>query len=455
MAYRLLLLMLTIGLVGMFDVRVGDCRALMAAMDDNSVDSVVCDPPYELNFMGKGWDASGIAYDLEVWKQAFRVLKPGGHLLAFSGSRTYHRMVVAIEDAGFEIRDQIMWLYGSGFPKSHDVSKGIDKAARAERTEVVGKSARHGGGIVGNGTSFEINPEAPDILAPATPEAQQWQGWGTALKPAHEPICVARKPLAGTVAENVLQHGTGAINVDGCRIGTKGGTTRSAQTGYAESGWRTGHEIEKLDAGRWPANIIHDGSDEVVGAFPTTGGNQQARADAPTAGSMWGIGAERSSVPGGPTYGYSGSAARFFYSAKASVWDRDGGLQDLDTKASAASEFRPNHTEKAAMGEDGNPYGRWNPRKNIHPTVKPTDLMRYLCRLVTPPDGTVLDPFTGSGSTGRGAILEGFNFIGCELSEEYAEIARERIAYAQKHKSNPAMIRKAQKPSVKYDIPLF
>lgn len=390
-----------------WEVRVGDCRTLMAEMPDNSIDAVCCDPPYELGFMGKSWDSSGIAYDVEVWRQALRVLKPGGHLLAFSGSRTYHRMAVAIEDAGFEIRDQIMWIYGSGFPKSHDVSKGIDKAAGAVREVVGTKAVGIKNGAANGSQSYGLTASEVDITAPATPEAAQWQGFGTALKPAHEPIVLARRPLVGTVAANVLAHGTGALNIDGCRVGAYDGLDRSRPTRSANQilGGGKGTNLtasDHNDLGRWPANIIHDGSWEVESQF--------------------------------------NGAAKFFYSAKTSSDDRDEGLWDTDDKASSASEFRPNHTEKAAMGEDGNPYGRWQPRKNNHPTVKPTDLMRYLCRLITPPGGTVLDPFTGSGGTGKGAVKEGFNFIGCELSEEYAQIARARIAHALafRHQSKPS-----------------
>jgi site-specific DNA-methyltransferase (adenine-specific) len=350
---------------------VGDCRESMATLEAESVDAVVCDPPYELGFMGRKWDASGIAYDLEVWSQALRVLKPGGHLLAFSGSRTYHRMACAIEDAGFDVRDQIMWLYGSGFPKSHDVSKAIDKAAGAER-EVVGKK---GGRYASPKQDFRSGTfvHGPDkvamfdeITAPATDDARRWSGWGTALKPAHEPICMARKPPVGTVAANVLRYGTGAINVDGCRVGTdtaRGdrysgkGASATGGRGVIHFGIRT--EPWDVPEGRWPANVLHDGSDDATEGLR--------------------------------------DAARYFYTAKASGEDRDEMLGDVP--------------------------------KNVHPTVKPTDLMRYLVRMVTPPGGLVLDPFTGSGSTGRAAMLEGVRFVGCELSLEYAEIARARIRF--------------------------
>ena len=377
---------------------VGDCRAQMATLPDASVDAIVTDPPYELGFMGKSWDASGIAYDGEVWRQALRVLKPGGHLLAFSGSRTYHRMVVAIEDAGFEIRDQIMWLYGSGFPKSHDVSKAIDREAGVER-QVVGQATdgAGNGSVIGLGTVASMST-VYDITAPATPEAERWSGWGTALKPAHEPICVARKPLRGTVAANVLAYGTGAINVDGCRVRWANDSDkqhgRPASSPKAHNGIdgqafkirdrsQEDPETNQSSLGRWPANVIHDGSEEATAGM--------------------------------------GDAARFFYSAKASKADRDEGMEGWDDRTF-------NRVNPGGLENDP----RWAPveRKNVHPTVKPTDLMRYLVRLVTPPGGTVLDPFTGSGSTGKAAILEGFRFIGCELSPDYAAIAEARIANA-------------------------
>lgn len=348
-------------------ILVGDCRESMATLKAESVDAVVCDPPYELGFMGRKWDASGIAYDLEVWRQALRVLRPGGHLLAFSGSRTYHRMACAIEDAGFDVRDQIMWLYGSGFPKSHDVSKAIDKAAGAER-EVVGPKATYRKPQT-TPSGWDCLKREPYETAPATDAARQWSGWNTALKPAHEPICMARKPLVGTVAANVLRYGTGAINVDGCRVemlaGDRKGEFGPRTIGLGENNTNGiyGGGFSRQDAdesvGRWPANVIHDGSDEATEGLR--------------------------------------DAARYFYTAKASGEDRDEMIGDVP--------------------------------KNVHPTVKPTDLMRYLVRMVTPPGGLVLDPFTGSGSTGRAAMLEGMRFVGCELSPEYAEIARARIRF--------------------------
>jgi DNA modification methylase len=385
-------------------ILVGDCREGMATLEAESVDAVVCDPPYELGFMGRKWDASGIAYDLEVWRQALRVLKPGGHLLAFSGSRTYHRMTCAIEDAGFDVRDQIMWLYGSGFPKSHDVSKAIDKAAGAER-EVVGikHAERYPNGPGGNTFTVGGEPDGTRIgpqplTAPATDDARRWSGWGTALKPAHEPICMARKPLVGTVAANVLRYGTGAINVDGCRVGTDtargdrySGKAASATggTGVIHFGIRT--EPWDVPEGRWPANVLHDGSDEATEGLR--------------------------------------DAARYFYTAKADRSDREEVLGDLPRRTPPAVECQGDYDKKGLNSPRAGAGRTAQDLVNVHPTVKPTDLMRYLVRMVTPPGGLVLDPFTGSGSTGRAAMLEGMRFVGCELSPEYAEIARARIRF--------------------------
>lgn len=395
----------------------GDCRDVLRTLPEASVDSIVTDPPYELGFMGKGWDSTGIANDPAMWAECLRVLKPGGHLLAFSGTRTYHRMVCAIEDAGFEIRDQIGWAYGSGFPKSLDVSKAIDKAAGAERAFTpVGKAIKRmipgadqnatGSWVKDNGREYQ-----PGASEPATEAARQWQGWGTALKPAWEPICVARKPLIGNVAANVLTHGTGALNIDGCRVPTDdklGGGGEKAETSakFTNDGWKrpwmddpdaleaqaakVRANVKKAEAlGRWPANLIHDGSEEVLQAFPDAPGQHGEvgpQHGAKTSVNVFGdYGPRDQTIPRGD----SGSAARFFYCAKADKDDRGDG--------------------------------------NTHPTVKPGDLMRYLCRLVTPPGGTVLDPFAGSGSTLLAADREGFNAIGIEIDTQYAEMARRRI----------------------------
>lgn len=383
-------------IIGNCRLILGDCMESLRKMPDNSVDSIVTDPPYGLAFMGKKWD-----YDVpsvEIWAECLRVLKPGGHLLAFAGTRTQHRMAVRIEDAGFEIRDMIAWVYGSGFPKSLDVSKALDKAAGAER-EVVGirESYRPKANATRDPEGFQDRSDGA-VTLPATDAAHQWQGWGTALKPALEPITLARKPLIGTVAANVLAHGTGALNIDGCRV-TPTGESRervgeaSQDRRYAENG---GTDFAALPgvrggdpSGRWPANLIHDGSDEVVELMPQAKAGTAVRHN--SGGNTFG---GTSAKPPMDDMGYadSGSAARFFYCAKASKRDRN---------ASNAS--------------------------NIHPTVKPTDLMAYLCRLVTPPGGVVLDPFMGSGSTGKAAMREGFRFIGCELSPEYMTIARARI----------------------------
>ena len=456
----------------------GNNLDILPTLPDNSVDSIVTDPPYELGFMGKKWDNSGIAYSVELWQQCLRVLKPGGHLLAFGGTRTFHRIAVAIEDAGFEIRDSIAWMYGSGFPKSLDVSKAIDRGEGQNRERQLQFTAwMRSTGITAEQineatqTSMEWHyltdksqpaiatadlfdklrpylPEVPEYIerlvaertgiewtaykqrkviakkttnltpyqniggqnksgeinqtAPATPEAEKWQGWGTALKPAFEPIIVARKPLIGTVAENVLQYGTGGLNIDGSRI---------SYVNEADGGdWDRfkGHQSKKTirknllegdkelfaervdngkQSGRWPANVILDDyTAELL--------DEQS------------------------------DASRFFYIAKASKRDRNEGLEELPAERHA-------DREKADGVGGENPRNRTNtPRQNFHPTVKPTQLMRYLVKLVTPPGGIVLDPFTGSGSTGKAAILEGFDFIGIELTKEYLPIIEGRLKHA-------------------------
>lgn len=423
----------------------GDNRIIMPELEAESVDSIVTDPPYELGFMGKGWDRSGIAYDVSVWRECLRVLKPGGHLLAFGGSRTYHRLACAIEDAGFEIRDQIQWIYGSGFPKSLDVSKAIDATAGAERKVMSTVRKTH---IGANGNEGWQRPShfTPDgepkrtmeITAPSTEAAKQWNGWGTALKPAHEPIVLARKPLIGTVAENVLRHGTGGLNIDGCRIDFQSNEP-DARVG-TDALWggkrdKSPHTVSLPAAdgiamykdGRWPANVIHDGSDEVLAGFPQTASGSGIKN--PVGGvSMW----ERGSNwrDSGAYEGDSGSSARFFYCAKASQEDRNEGLDDLPVLSAGACTDRKDGT--AGLNSPRAGAGRTNGSRNPHPTVKPTELMRYLCRLITPPKGLVLDPFAGSGSTGKAARAEGFRFIGIEINEEYCKLAAARCEIQQR-----------------------
>jgi len=397
-----------------------DCLSVLREMPDNSVDSIVTDPPYGISFMSKKWD-----YDVpsvKVWKETMRVLKPGGHALIACGTRTQHRMVCNIEDAGFEIRDVVSWIYGSGFPKSLNISKAIDKAAGAER-EVVGERSRFGDGAnrrlentgakgrtgvkfgyahtkkedSGGSGAVGVVP----ITAPATDEAKQWDGWGTALKPSCEFFTLCRKPLSEkTVAANVLKWGTGGINIDGCRVETdkddpnlrpnkanhKNSVSVYGGNSLMES--KTERIASKDDGcltqGRFPANLIHDGSQEVLDLFPESKSGGAIKAPTTSKG-IWG-GADQQKWDG---FKDSGSAARFFYCPKASKKDRNEG--------------------------------------NNHPTVKPTALMSYLCRLITPTGGVVLDPYMGSGSTGKAAVREGFSFVGIELDPDYYEICKARI----------------------------
>lgn len=390
----------------MIEIINNDCLIVLRGMADNSIDAVVTDPPYGLSFMNKHWD-----YDVpsvDIWREVLRVLKPGGHLLSFGGTRTYHRMVVNIEDAGFEIRDQIQWIYGSGFPKSLNIGKAVDGLQGNER-EVLGvKKKLH---ISTNATNegwkrpshYNEDGSAKNEMI-ITQGNSPWEGYGTALKPANEPICLARKPISEkSIAENVLKWGTGGLNIDGCRVEyhgdtdsrTFGGnwkTDKAAKNVY--KGGYAGNNQEVSPQGRFPANVIHDGSEEVLKSFPNGG------AIAPVASGkngksrgIYGDYAEKGD-DGATFYGDNGSVARFFYCAKASKTERGRGL-DVD--------------------------------RNNHPTVKPVALMRYLCRLITPPKGIVLDPFVGSGSTGIGAKTEGFSFIGIEREKEYCDIARARI----------------------------
>jgi DNA modification methylase len=604
----------------------GDCLDVLRTLPDASVDSVVTDPPYGLSFMGKRWD-----YDVpsvEIWAECLRVLKPGGHLLAFAGTRTQHRMAVRIEDAGFEIRDMLAWLYGSGFPKSHDVSKAIDAAAGAEReiVDTVKKTPSASSGCnEGWQRPWAEGKTTMDITAPATEAAKQWDGWGTALKPAletvtfaskpytdsqerdiiqsnlirlearlwllssanaaeknspsnpseysaacaiaqwsadeitstqaalcdpmgtslfelatttslnivsswrrtlveswsdgntsttetrpsmttdwrtlkfslsqitpasiikacslpggfsanattaeshfnasllllqsiltlsvtepvislaqHEhqgagvtpnldPVVLARKPLVGTVAGNVLAHGTGALNIDGCRVGDFQNTTPSgvdrrnaklSELGYRPGEYQMGDKVPDTPPGRWPANVLHDGSDEVLAHFPDAPGQPYAvgpeHGEKPSVNTFGDYGARDNFAPRNDT----GSAARFFYCAKASKRDRDEGLDGFAVRE-AGSRHAFSGLPDQRMDREQERHGA----RNHHPTVKPTDLMRYLLRLVTPPGGTALDPFMGSGSTGKAALLEHFKFIGIERDPDYLEIAKARIDY--------------------------
>lgn len=372
-----------------------DCREFLKWLPAASFDSCITDPPYELKFMGKRWDGTRVAFEPETWAAVFRLLKPGAHLLAFGGTRTYHRMACAIEDAGFEIRDQIGWAYGTGFPKSHDVSKGIDKAAGAEREKIKKEGAPAYQRSIGNTRPWMNDPDHMiDGDEPATDAARQWQGWGTALKPAWEPIVLARKPLIGTVAANVLAHGTGALNIDGCRVACDEKTPFPVGANSIDGVITTGlHSKPRSDDtsknGRWPANLIHDGSDEVLAAFPESKGQQGDLVghskDRKSKGIYGDLPAARDAIARGD----SGSAARFFYCVKASTKEREG---------------------------------------SKHPTVKPIALMEYLVRLVTPPGGTVLDPFAGSGTTGVACKRQGFHALLVEREAEYVADIERRLA---------------------------
>ena len=401
----------------------GDCLEVMDKIDKCSVDSVVTDPPYHLisivkrfgkegsapaqfgtdgafaraskGFMGKEWDGGDIAFQVETWRKCYELLKPGGHLIAFSGSRTYHRMAVAIEDAGFEIRDQCIWLYGSGFPKSHNV---------------------------GN-------------------------GWGTALKPAHEPMVLARKPLSEkSVAQNVDKFGTGAINIDACRIEgevkhpdtmpdfrDQGEQSKVAigvdklsfgQTSNAKRKQLSDSDLLDNQTGRWPSNVMHDGSEQIQEIFPETSSTEVSRER--THKGIWTAGELADTEQFMPAYGDQGNASRYFYCAKTSKDERNSGLHGFETKMMGMSGGAQSVGEGYDKGQDIG-LNKVIARKNTHPTVKPVELMRYLVRLVTPKGGLVLDPFMGSGSTGMGAREEDFKFVGIEKEEEYYEIAKARI----------------------------
>jgi DNA modification methylase len=449
----------------------GDCLNVlkMMAEDEVFVDSIVTDPPYELGFMGRSWDSTGIAFQKETWELCFKVLKPGGHLLAFSGSRTYHRMAVAIEDAGFEIRDQVMWLYGSGFPKSMNIGKSLDKKLGNER-EVVGtlksKQDIRSGNYVGTATDTN---EYSRIDIPITEGNSEWEGWGTALKPAHEPLVLARKPLSEkSVVDNVLKHRTGGINIDECRVEGNDAKYPDSNPDFRDQGRQSKENmgIDKLsfgqtenvkrkkvvrksrdengvwtddnsgmksegseyaDAdprGRFPSNVMHDGSDAVKDIFPHTKSGKMKQHIEGGQYNVYGKMYPRDVE----TIGDEGSAARFFYCAKTSRAERNQGLDNLPTKKASSMPGRRNADDMKDSKIDNDVTDRFvTEKKNIHPTVKPIKLMKYLCRLITPKGGTILDPFMGSGSTGMAAKEEKFDFVGIEKEEQYFNIATARI----------------------------
>lgn len=429
----------------------GDSLEVAPEIDAESVSAVVTDPPYGLGFMGKAWDHAvpGVPF----WRAFMHAMKPGAHLLAFGGSRTYHRMGVAIEDAGLELRDTLMWLYGSGFPKSHDVSKAIDKAAGAEREVVGSKPIAYPdsdcwgtpNSSVGAGHGYEggWKPNqgggVRDVTAPATPEAAQWAGWGTALKPAHEPIILARKPLVGTVAANVLRHGTGALNIDACRI--PGDVPSKPQPDFRSVNGRA----TRLDAhcrngqmsratGRWPANVILD--EDAAQALDAQSGELASNSGKPFRRNADKLRNAYGAFAGAPAergfYGDTGGASRFFYVAKASRKERNAGLDGMPERDTTSVYENGNGLSGRSLvnGEWVNTDNPRKPKANHHPTVKPLALMRYLITLVTPPGGIVLDPFAGSGSTLVACAQLGFPAIGIELSEEYCEIIARRVDHA-------------------------
>lgn len=413
-------------------------------LKEKSVDCIVTDPPYELNFMNKGWDNSGVAFQKETWEKCLKVLKPGGYLLAFGGTRTYHRIACAIEDAGFEIRDCIMWLYGSGFPKSMNIGLAIDKKNGVDNRTgniVKGVGSNNTNSMKnGLGESQEFASEYEERKA-----TNEWAGWGTALKPAYEPVIVARKPFSGSLVDNILEYGVGGLNIDECRITlgkeeTKKGGFGNAKSGYHKTIGNSGDEEYKCkwvesNQGRFPANVIltYDETDqsEVCSGFPDTkseGGNAFNKVAKNGENSMFGLKQMKDDI----CFHDEGSAARYFYCAKASKKDRDNGLDEFEEKRKAGYGYDFGYMNAG----EGMFKDRETLKRNTHPTVKPVDLMQYLIRLVAPQNAVILDPFMGSGSTGKAAMFENrernknYKFIGIEMTEEYLPICKARIDYA-------------------------
>lgn len=394
-----------------FKLYEGKMQDVLPTLEEKSIDSIVCDPPYEINFMQNGWDNSSVAFQKETWQHCFRVLKPGGYLLAFGGTRTYHRIACAIEDAGFEIRDCIMYLYGSGMPKGQNVGLMIDKKRGVDNRT---------GNIIKGVHNPDCLVHVASSCKPIYEERQaqnEYAGYNTALKPAYEPVIVARKPVEGTVVENILKYGVGAMNIDECRVGISGGVKTLGNIPNKERNESITPIMDRkilgqvaLDKGRYPANVITDGSDEVAANMSINESHYSKPNFEPCKNQNSTVKITSINYKSeGIHFEDSGSACRYFYTAKTSSKDRDEGLDIFEDNA---------------------------PRKNIHPTVKPTTLMQYLVRLVTPKGGTVLDPFMGSGSTGKATMFENrernanYKFIGVEMTEKYLPICKARIDYA-------------------------
>lgn len=425
----------------------GNSLEVLDTFEENSIDAIITDPPYELGFMGKSWDASGIAYNVELWKKALRVLKPGGYLLAFGGSRTFHRIACAIEDGGFEIRDTIMWLYGSGFPKSLNIGLAIDKK-RGVESEVVG-TGKSGSADTHTRCMNSVAKSGEDVFGgeyKIKKANNEWSGWGSCLKPAFEPIIMARKPFKGSLVDNVLEYGVGGLNIDECRVGNEiisGGTMPDFRDIGKKSKEAIGidklsfHQVSNVErkpleehVGRFPANIIHDGSEEVISGMPETkssgsqpnyeSGNQDNPSHLYT------------NIKSGQHFEDEGSASRYFYCAKASSKDRDEGLNNFETRTKVFN----GQSEKSSKDIKEVEARFTTECKNIHPTVKPMELMQYLVRLVCPKGATILDIFNGSGSTGKAVAFENrerdmnYKYIGIELDPEYCKISEARIDYA-------------------------
>lgn len=425
-----------------YELHLGMMQEVLPKLPAESVDAVITDPPYELGFMGKSWDNTGVAFQKQTWEECLRVLKPGGYLLAFGGSRTFHRIACAIEDAGFEIRDTIMWLYGSGFPKSMSISKGIEAKERFGVAGTVYKriieqscdTEEYTLKQTNNGAMGEIIETTRKEYVPNSELAQKWTGWGTCLKPAYEPIIVARKPFSGSLVDNVLENGVGGLNIDECRVGDEHFEIVDGEydNNPNQSCYGNVKRTPKSYDGRFPANVMltydETDKDEVCGGMPDTkGNNPQELGDY---GYCWE--GNRDSKPMSRGYDDEGSASRYFYCAKASKRDRDEGLDLFESKVKVFN----GKSDQSSKDIKDVEQRFTTVAKNIHPTVKPVALMQYLIRLVCPKGSIILDPFNGSGSTGKACMYENkdrnadYYYIGVEMTEEYLPISKARLDFA-------------------------